>query len=76
MKITKIFTLLAAALMAVGCYEKFNDVEVLPLVDDASFEEMFPEAEHITIAELKNAFGPITSSVNFSPVLNTSPEYT
>lgn len=62
MKITKIFTLLAAALMAVGCYEKFNDVEVLPLVDDASFEEMFPEAEHITIAELKNAFGPISNT--------------
>ena len=62
MKITKIFTLLAAAILAVGCYEKFNDVEVLPLVDDASFEEMFPEAEHITIAELKNAFGTISNT--------------
>lgn len=62
MKITKIFTLLAAALLAVGCYEKFNDVEPLPLVDDASFEEMFPEAEHITIAELKNAFGTISNT--------------
>ena len=62
MKITKIFTLLAAALMAVGCYEKFNDVEVLPLVDDASFEQMFPDAEHITIAELKSAFGPISNT--------------
>lgn len=62
MKITKIFTLLAAALLAVGCYEKFNDVEPLPLVDDASFEEMFPKAEHITIAELKNAFGPISNT--------------
>lgn len=62
MKITKIFTLLAAALLAVGCYEKFNDVEVLPLVDDASFEEMFPEAEYITIAELKNAFGTISNT--------------
>ena len=62
MKITKIFTLLAAAILAVGCYEKFNDVEVLPLVDDASFEQMFPEAEHITIAELKNAFGTISNT--------------
>lgn len=62
MKITKIFTLLAAALLAVGCYEKYSDVEVLPLVDDASFEEMFPEAEHITIAELKNAFGTISNT--------------
>ena len=62
MKITKIFTLLAAALLAVGCYEKFNDVEVLPLVDDASFEQMFPDAEHITIAELKSAFGTISNT--------------
>lgn len=62
MKITKIFTLLAAALLAVGCYEKYSDVESLPLVDDASFEEMFPEAEHITIAELKNAFGTISNT--------------
>ena len=62
MKITKIFTLLAAAILAVGCYEKFNDVEVLPLVDDASFEQMFPDAEHITIAELKNAFGTISNT--------------
>ena len=62
MKITKIFTLLAAALLAVGCYEKFNDVEVLPFVDDASFEQMFPDAEHITIAELKSAFGTISNT--------------
>lgn len=62
MKITKIFTLLAAALLAVGCYEKYSDVESLPLVNDASFEEMFPEAEHITIAELKNAFGTISNT--------------
>ena len=62
MKITKIFTLLAAALLAVGCYEKFNDVEVLPLVDDASFEQMFPDAEYITIAELKSAFGTISNT--------------
>ena len=62
MKITKIFTLLAAAILAVGCYEKFNDVEVLPLVDDASFEQMFPDAEHITIAELKSAFGTISNT--------------
>lgn len=71
MKITKIFTLLAAALMAVGCYEKFNDVEVLPLVDDASFNEMFPEAEHITIAELKNAFGPISDTGTNGGWINT-----
>ena len=62
MKITKIFTLLAAAILAVGCYEKYSDVEVLPLVDDASFEQMFPDAEHITIAELKNAFGTISNT--------------
>ena len=62
MKITKIFTLFAAALMAVSCYEKFGEVEAPELMDDTSFEEMFPEAEHITIAELKYAFGTISNT--------------
>lgn len=62
MKLTKIFTLFAAALLAVGCYEQFNDVDVPELMDDNSFEQMFPEAEHITIAELKYAFGTISNT--------------
>ena len=63
MKITKIFTLLAAALLAVSCYEKFTEPEVIPAIDgDKSFVEMFPNAEHITIAELKYAFGTISNT--------------
>ncbi|MBQ2783378.1 MAG: hypothetical protein IJE99_00075 [Alistipes sp.] len=63
MKITKIFTLLAAALLAVGCYEKFGEVDAPYLLDsDKDFEAMFPEAERITIAELKYAFGTISNT--------------
>ncbi len=57
MKLKRLFLLVAAAFMAVGCYEKYTDVPARELVDnDESFEEMFPEAEHITIAELKYAY--------------------
>ena len=56
MKLTKIFTLLAVATLAVGCYETFSEVEASYLMEDSTFEEMFPEAEHITIAELKYAY--------------------
>lgn len=62
MKITKIFTILATALLAVGCYEKFEDVEVYPLMNDISFEAQFPDAEQITILELKQAFGDISNT--------------
>ncbi len=62
MKITKIFTLFAAALLAVGCYEQFTEPEAMELLDDTSFEQMFPEAERITIAELKFAFGTISNT--------------
>ena len=57
MKLKRLFLLVAAAFMAVGCYEKYTDVPARELVDnDESFEEMFPNAEHITIAELKYAY--------------------
>ena len=57
MKLKRLFLLVAAAFMAVGCYEKYTDVPARELVDnDESFEEMFPDAEHITIAELKYAY--------------------
>ena len=62
MKITKIFTLFAAALLAVGCYEQFTEPEAVELMDDNTFEQMFPEAERITIAELKYAFGTISNT--------------
>ena len=62
MKITKIFAIVAAAVLAVGCYEKFEDVEVYPLMTDSSFEAQFPNAEQITILELKQAFGQISNT--------------
>ena len=62
MKITKIFTIFAAALLAVGCYEKFEDVEVYPLMTDSAFEAKFPDAKLITIWELKSAFGEISGT--------------
>ena len=62
MKITKIFAIIAAAVLAVGCYEKFEDVKVYPLMTDSSFEAQFPNAEQITILELKQAFGQISNT--------------
>lgn len=62
MKLHKLFALIAVAVMAVGCYEKYEDVAPRPIYNDASFEEMFPEAERITIAELKYAFGTISNT--------------
>ena len=48
--------------MTVGCYEEFNSVAPRPIYDDQTFETMFPEAEHISIAELKYAFGPLSGT--------------
>lgn len=57
MKLKRLFLLVAAAFMAVGCYEKHTDVPAREIIEnDDSFVEMFPEAEHITIAELKHAY--------------------
>lgn len=56
MKINKLFALLATAIMAVGCYEEFSYSDSSESYNDASFEEMYPDAVHITIAELKYAF--------------------
>ena len=62
MRINRLFALVAAALMAVGCYEKYTDVPAREIITDQRFEEMFPEAERITIAELKYAFGDISNT--------------
>ena len=62
MKLYKLFALVAVAVMAIGCYEDFDSVPKRELYDDKSFEEQFPEAEHITIAELKYAFGTISNT--------------
>ena len=62
MKMNRLFMLVAAAIMAVGCYEKYTDVPARKIFDDQSFEQMFPNAEQISIAELKYAFGEISNT--------------
>lgn len=62
MKLNKLIAMLAAVVVAVGCYEDHTMVGPRELYTDATFEEMFPEAEHITIAELKYAFGTISNT--------------
>ncbi|MBQ8366275.1 MAG: hypothetical protein IJX40_00885 [Alistipes sp.] len=61
MKLNRFFALVAIAFLAVGCYEKHEMVAPRELYTDNSFEDMFPEAEHITIAELKHAYGTISN---------------
>ena len=62
MKLNRLFALVAVAVMTVGCYEKFETVAPRPVYNDDSFEAMFPEAERITILELKEAFGEISNT--------------
>ena len=62
MKLNRLFALVAVAVMTVGCYEKFETVAPRPVHTDESFEAMFPEAEQITILELKEAFGEISNT--------------
>ncbi|MDE7128844.1 MAG: hypothetical protein K2O07_00750, partial [Alistipes sp.] len=62
MKLNKIFAIFAVALMSVGCYENFDDVEPrLPYTDDM-FASQFPESRHVTVKELKAMFGPISNT--------------
>lgn len=61
MKLNKLFAIFAIALAAVGCIEQeFTLVEPDSQYNDDSFKEMFPEAEQISIAELKYAYGEIS----------------
>ena len=62
MRLRNIFAVIAVALFSVGCYEKFEEVGPRVVMTDATFEEMFPDAEHITIKELKDAFGTISNT--------------
>ena len=62
MKFRNIFAIAALLLGVVGCYEQHSLVPPRDFVTDESFEEMFPEAVHISIAELKAAFGPISKT--------------
>ena len=48
--------------MAVSCYETYESVAPRKVYDDEAFEAQFPEAQHITIAELKYAFGTISNT--------------
>ena len=56
MNLKRLFLLIAVAFTAVGCYEEFGTVGPRQLYDDIAFEDMFPEAERISIAELKYAY--------------------
>ena len=56
MNLKRLFLLIAVAFTAVGCYEEFDTVAPRQLYDDIAFEDMFPEAERISIAELKYAY--------------------
>ena len=62
MKLNRLFALVVVAVMTVGCYEKFEEVAPRPVHTDESFEAMFPDAERITILELKEAFGEISNT--------------
>ena len=61
MKLNKLFAIFAVAFLAVSCIEQeFSLVQPDSLYTDASFKEQFPEAEQISIAELKYAYGTIS----------------
>jgi hypothetical protein len=62
MKLHRLFALVAVAVMAVSCYEVYDGVPPREIYDDESFEEKFPEAQRISIAELKYAFGTISNT--------------
>ena len=61
MKLNKLFAIIAVALSAVGCIEQeFTLVQPESKFNDDSFQAMFPDAEQISIAELKYAYGTIS----------------
>ena len=64
MKLNKLFALLAAAVISVGCYEEFSYCTPGELYSDEAFEEMFPEAVQISIAELKYAYNAKFGSIS------------
>ena len=62
MKLHRLFALVAVAVMAVSCYEVYDSVPPREIYDDEAFETQFPEAQRISIAELKYAFGTISNT--------------
>ena len=64
MKLNKLFALLALAVISMGCYEEYSYCSPAELYTDESFEEMFPEAVQISIAELKHAYNAKFGSIS------------
>ena len=62
MKLNRLFAFFVVALFSVSCYEEYTLVAPYDVCTDASFEEMFPEAKQITIAELKYAYGNLNNT--------------
>ena len=62
MKLNRLFAIFVVAIFSVSCYEDFSMVEPASLYTDDSFKAKFPEAEQITIAELKYAYGEISNT--------------
>ncbi|MBR5852750.1 MAG: hypothetical protein IKY74_00945 [Alistipes sp.] len=62
MKLNRLFLFIALAVFTVGCYEEHTMVGPRKVYDDQSYEEKFPAALRISIAELKYAFGEISNT--------------
>lgn len=62
MKLNRLFLFIALAVFAVGCYEDHTMVGPRNIYDDQAYEEKFPAALRISIAELKYAFGEISNT--------------
>ena len=62
MNLKKLFLLIAVAFAAVGCYDEHSNVAPRKVYTDTTFEQQFPDAVRISIAELKHAFGPISNT--------------
>lgn len=62
MKLNRLLAFFVVALFGVSCYEEHSLVAPYDLCTDESFEAMFPDAEQITIAELKYAYGNLNNT--------------
>ena len=64
-KIMKQYKMILVALLGLvltACYNKFEEPKPTFIYDDKTFEALNPDLEHITIAELKEIFGNISST--------------
>ena len=62
MKLKRLFLFVVLAVFAVSCYEEYTMVGPRKIYDDQAYEEKFPAALRISIAELKYAFGEISNT--------------